>query len=432
MNNLGRTYFLNYGEISNKGTFAQSQMVQKYGAETYGISSQMKTDKGNGSANTNEPKTSGLIQCNVNYFMVIPGEGFKESSGRNSSFSLKEKIDELIEIATNDKKFNGKDGDLKNLKKAADNLGKNFRSGTKDSNNVKSWKSIKDILTSWKKGKLIDDEDWDEINNAYRDWELNKGVSSDDANKAQTSKDDYNPNYTYKIDIVTDFNDSWFQRKFKSGLLNKAIMAFKTQASKKSIDQEYHHEYKQDEMLPGDKRKLDSIQWKMTNKVAKDYVMYLLGWTRKKEVYPDNTGVEELKADAGFGKQMASKALDGRGIWGRLKQKIFSGGQNNNTISVVFQLADIYDGSWTIKEKKEKIDNSQEQPSDDGSKKEEVVKESVDKGDQNLVSQFQIQISESVMDKMMNEFIDEEYPTCESAIRELVAMRMNENGNDLN
>ena len=43
------------------------------------------------------------------------------------------------------------------------------------------------------------------------------------------------------------------------------------------------HEYTADEMLPQDKRKLDKIKWKMTNKVAKDYVAYLLGWSRKKE-----------------------------------------------------------------------------------------------------------------------------------------------------
>ena len=43
------------------------------------------------------------------------------------------------------------------------------------------------------------------------------------------------------------------------------------------------HKFNSDTMEPSDKRKLDGIQWKMTNKVAKDYVTYLLGWKRRKE-----------------------------------------------------------------------------------------------------------------------------------------------------
>ena len=48
---------------------------------------------------------------------------------------------------------------------------------------------------------------------------------------------------------------------------------------------------------------------------------------------------------------MAKKALDNRGILGRLKQKIFSGQQSNNLISVVFQLDDPND--YTVIERKE-------------------------------------------------------------------------------
>lgn len=48
---------------------------------------------------------------------------------------------------------------------------------------------------------------------------------------------------------------------------------------------------------------------------------------------------------------MAKKALDNRGILGRLKQKIFSGQQSNNLISVVFQLDDPND--YTVVERKE-------------------------------------------------------------------------------
>ncbi len=113
------------------------------------------------------------------------------------------------------------------------------------------------------------------------------------------------------------------------------------------------HKYTADEMLPQDKKKLDSLQWKMTNKIAKDYISFLLGWTRKKEKYegemkvpPDN----KLKKDDGFGKSMADKALGNRGVLGRLKQKLFAGGQSNNVISVAFMLADPNDGWKEVKE----------------------------------------------------------------------------------
>lgn len=74
-----------------------------------------------------------------------------------------------------------------------------------------------------------------------------------------------------------------------------------------------------------DKMKLDGLQWKMTNKVAKDYVAYLLGWSRKKEALltKDKTMVpgdgNQLKPDTGLGSKFAKSALGGRGILGRLR-----------------------------------------------------------------------------------------------------------------
>ena len=47
---------------------------------------------------------------------------------------------------------------------------------------------------------------------------------------------------------------------------------------------------------------------------------------------------------------MAKKALGNRGILGRLKQKLFSGQQSSNVITVAFQLADPNDG-WEVVEK---------------------------------------------------------------------------------
>ena len=47
---------------------------------------------------------------------------------------------------------------------------------------------------------------------------------------------------------------------------------------------------------------------------------------------------------------MAKKALNNRGLLGRLRQKLFSSGQSNNVISVAFQLADLNDGWKEVKD----------------------------------------------------------------------------------
>ena len=72
--------------------------------------------------------------------------------------------------------------------------------------------------------------------------------------------------------------------------MNKMIFAIKTDARShispdaKARDPMADHKYTADEMLPQDVRKLDSLQWKMTNKVAQDYITYLLGWSRDKKM----------------------------------------------------------------------------------------------------------------------------------------------------
>ena len=47
---------------------------------------------------------------------------------------------------------------------------------------------------------------------------------------------------------------------------------------------------------------------------------------------------------------MAKKALNDRGIFGRLKNALFAGGTDGSTITVAFQLDDPHNG-WTIVEK---------------------------------------------------------------------------------
>jgi len=95
-------------------------------------------------------------------------------------------------------------------------------------------------------------------------------------------------------------------------------------------NEEYRNKkFGQDIMQPEDEKKLDSMKWKMTNKVAKDYISLLLGYSRKKTYTDKGDGpepLEPLKPDKGFGDSMAKKALSGRGLLGRLKQKLFAGG----------------------------------------------------------------------------------------------------------
>lgn len=92
---------------------------------------------------------------------------------------------------------------------------------------------------------------------------------------------------TCRIDVSTHFDANWYKRKFKSGFLNKMIMAVKTDAMSKisstDVNKNAGHVFTADEMLPEDEKKLEKIQWKMTNKVAKDYIRLLLGWTRTKQ-----------------------------------------------------------------------------------------------------------------------------------------------------
>lgn len=173
---------------------------------------------------------------------------------------------------------------------------------------------------------------------------------------------------TYRIDIITNFTEEWYKQKFKSGMLNKMIALAKSEFASHagtSGAQNANKEYKPDEMTGRDNSKLDSIRWKMTNKVAKDYIRLLLGWTRKKEIYWDADtdqfqpiqSLKDMVRDDGYGKKMASKALDDRGLWGRLKQKILPGQQASNTISVAFQAADYGDG-WKLVDKPEKVAES--------------------------------------------------------------------------
>lgn len=78
LTNLGRTYFVNTSEIVKKNKEAQTNMVQKYGADIYG---------GDGK--------DGLISCKVSEFVKVPGK-FKESFGFGKS-SDKDEFEKFVD-----------------------------------------------------------------------------------------------------------------------------------------------------------------------------------------------------------------------------------------------------------------------------------------------------------------------------------------------
>lgn len=172
------------------------------------------------------------------------------------------------------------------------------------------------------------DKSLDKSVKALRDgWDMFNGIApgttasgggGGTAEKKQTiSEEDrkWNPKIPLRIDIQTNFDENWYKKKFKSGLLNKMIMGLKTSAMAsygqggQSIDKMAGHKYTADEMLPQDVKKLDKLQWNMTNKVAKDYISLLLGWSRDKKMIKNEKGdgnmpfvnLDGMKMDTAFG-----------------------------------------------------------------------------------------------------------------------------------
>ena len=379
--NIGRTYFVNFNEVKASNQDAQLQMAMKYGSEIYGAQASLGgqrstgTSSGTGTVSESSYNNGGLISCTVEKFLLIPNNPklkVKES-GDVSGFQLfNNKMGEFIQYVEELAKKNSKLD--KGVSKLKENINK-FRQqgGPYESQNSKMWEYLTDeLLTQDKEWSRLYKNDsgfrtaFSALKNGYESWVefATQGGNETDAKEISAQSvpnSDWNPNMTYRINIKTNFGEDWFKRKFKSGLLNKALDTWKTAAMAVAPDgsQNKGQKFSADELTDANKRKLDSIQWKMTNKVAKDYITLLLGKKRSKKMYeaPDEPVEKELVDDAAFGKEMAAKALSNRGILGRLKQKIFANQQANNAISVVFQLADPGDG-WEIIERESQASNA--------------------------------------------------------------------------
>lgn len=371
LTNLGKTFIWSEGELEEKRKYTEAQMVQKYGAEIYGVSAA----QGNGSS---------LISCKVEPFVDLThvkseakNNGYKQlsvSCGKLEKFLVDKSYDDKWKTANGVTKENGR--------KLLDTIHKfSDTGGQADEKNRAVWKELDQILKSppWSKIAASDKEFKGICDSIVTSWKTFNGGNEDSPDRTNITKhvgketslnpkNDVNePNTAMRIIIETKFDDNWYKNKFKSGFLNKMIFGIKTigrmgtpSAAKTSMSD---HKYTKDEELnASEKRKLDSLKWKMTNKVAKDYISLLLGWSRKKEYTVDNGEkkfTEALKPDKGFGDSMAKKALGGRGFFGRLKQQLFSGQQKSESISVAFQFADPNDG-WKF------VDSTKKDPGPDG------------------------------------------------------------------
>lgn len=254
-----------------------------------------------------------MISCTVGTFVDLTH--IKKEAKNNGFTELKKQCDALEKFLQGKmkddkwKQANGFKNDFRDkAQKILDVMHKFSDTGGKaDEKNQAVYKELDGILKSdpWK-SIVAKDKEFKKLNDQIvGSWKVfnggeasvKDGKSSDGTQhvgKALSSSTKNQPSMSMRIDIKTNFTEDWYKKKFKSGFLNKMIFAIKTDArSHSSPDVKTNmtgHQYTADEMLPQDKRKLDSMSWKMTNKVTKDYISLLLGWSRKKEYTEDKEG----------------------------------------------------------------------------------------------------------------------------------------------
>lgn len=111
-------------------------------------------------------------------------------------------------------------------------------------------------------------QNWENAVKGFKAWSGGELPSNDGSGKdgggteklssGKNKTNEWNPRQAYRIDIHTSFDDSWYKRKFKSGLLNKVIFAIKTDMRSHGTedmnksDPMANHKYTADEMLPQD------------------------------------------------------------------------------------------------------------------------------------------------------------------------------------
>lgn len=206
--------------------------------------------------------SGGLIHCSVSKMKRLPIK-FTEKSGDFGG--LKKAVETFIEWL--DKQS---DEWKKNNQKDIDELKKHFGSfrqatGPEGQDNKNAWNGINEVFKRkpWTDWLRTDPGMKKHIDDLRKGWATFTGDESAASTGAATdsetsglSKEDkaWDPAVPVRIDIQTNFDDNWYKRKFKSGMLNALIMGFKTSARARTsagAETEWTgHKYTADEMLP--------------------------------------------------------------------------------------------------------------------------------------------------------------------------------------
>jgi hypothetical protein len=374
LTNLGKINLINWGEIQKADKYAKDKVLNEFGDDMVG----------NGGG--------GAIQCNVSYLMDLPDAKKVLTEAGVSLTKFIEKWKEFKKwINKQDDKWKKAHNNHNEFDKTINSIKFNAN-GVDDKENKQAFVALQELFENepWKtevqKGDMAAEvkpllDEWKKAGGNVPD-KLGQGkVVGKDTGKGGSSvgqeTEGFHPEHAYKITITSNLTPDWFQKKYKGGLINKMIMGIKTgamhQLAPNSKNPMKDHKYVQNEMLPQDERKLEKLKWEITNKVAKTYITNLLGWSRKKLKKIDEKSGDpvpaqgsEPKADIGYGKKLADTALSNRGIMGRLRQQIFSGGQKSEQISVAFQLSDPNDDWKFVKEDGEVVNGGAEGEGDKG------------------------------------------------------------------
>lgn len=210
----------------------------------------------------------GLIHCKVTKMKRLPNK-FNESVGDYSKMKdAVKKFGDWIDTASRNQDW--KKQNEKDIKTLTDSMAAiRPESGPNGPENQKAWNDINEVLkgqnwVGWAKSdKGLNDciqklrGGWDVFSGKPEGSSSSDGSDQKDKTPGISEADrKWDPYVPLRIDIQTNFNEDWYKRKFKSGILNKMIFAIKTDARShispdaKARDPMADHKYTADEMLP--------------------------------------------------------------------------------------------------------------------------------------------------------------------------------------
>ena len=172
LTNLGRTFLVSQQEVNSCADKAETQMMQKYGAEVYGKSAQYKNQKSTGGlsqtavseAGGSGPISSGggLIHCTVTPLKELPDKFFEASGDSKQIGKALDELEKYLLNKANDKEWKAAHAkDAETLLKSK----RNMRYGQAPSEDMN--KTSIDAI-----GKLLGGEEWTKM--AQSDDQLKK------------------------------------------------------------------------------------------------------------------------------------------------------------------------------------------------------------------------------------------------------------------